>query len=316
MSSARTQPLVTVIIPTYNRAYILSRAIDSVLAQDYQNVEVLVVDDGSTDDTPALIACSTDLRVRSVRHEANLGVCAAHNTGFDNMRGEWYAVLGSDDELRPNAISRLLSVIQEIDSSIDQVICNAEDSITGRPTGWGMEHEGYVDERTVVFTGDMWSLSRTSTLGDDRLDTRLHGLEELLWYKLAERQKRYYISDRLAVFHKEGHDRITGAGRGSRHESYVILLEEEPGLLEPLARRAPEARARFWFDAALECCWMGDRPHARRSLAELEATGAASAARVSLLRLGIVTGRWFFRPTVRLITSVRDLVRRSRENRA
>lgn len=90
--------LVSVIIPAYNRAYCLSRAVDSALKQTYSPVEVLVIDDGSTDSTGKLISdlYGNDPRVRYFFQE-NLGVSSARNKGLSEARGEYIAFLDSDD---------------------------------------------------------------------------------------------------------------------------------------------------------------------------------------------------------------------------
>jgi glycosyltransferase involved in cell wall biosynthesis len=91
--------MVSVIIPTFNRAAIVRRAIDSALSQTYGNVEVIVVDDGSTDDTRQVVA-SCGERVRYF-YQQNAGVSAARNTGLRNVRGEFVAFLDSDDAWQP-----------------------------------------------------------------------------------------------------------------------------------------------------------------------------------------------------------------------
>lgn len=88
-------PLVSVIIPTYNRAVLLSEAVNSVLLQTYQNIEIIVIDDGSTDNTTEVMA-SFGERVRYTRR-ANAGVNAARNLGLKQARGEFVALLDSDD---------------------------------------------------------------------------------------------------------------------------------------------------------------------------------------------------------------------------
>ena len=92
------EPLVSVIIPTFNRAYCVGKAIDSARAQTHRNTEILVLDDGSTDGTRDLIARSYagDRRVRYFFHE-NRGVTATRNRGLSLARGDYVALLDSDD---------------------------------------------------------------------------------------------------------------------------------------------------------------------------------------------------------------------------
>lgn len=97
-------PLVSVIIPTYNRAHVLGRAIGSVLAQTYCDFELIVVDDGSTDGTAGLPILH-DKRVTLIRQD-NRGVSAARNTGIRHSNGELAAFLDSDDEWLPDKLAR------------------------------------------------------------------------------------------------------------------------------------------------------------------------------------------------------------------
>ncbi len=94
--------LVSVIIPTFNRAHVLGRSLDSVLAQEYSPMEVIVVDDGSTDNTRELMAGYRD-RVR-VLTQPNKGVSAARNLGIREAKGQFIALLDSDDAWTPEKL--------------------------------------------------------------------------------------------------------------------------------------------------------------------------------------------------------------------
>jgi glycosyltransferase involved in cell wall biosynthesis len=106
-------PLVSVVIPTYNRAYCVARTIDSALAQSHQNLEILVVDDGSKDDTAAVIRAryGREPRVRYVFQE-NTGVSGARNHGMAESQGEFVALLDSDDIWFPWKIEAQLAVLR------------------------------------------------------------------------------------------------------------------------------------------------------------------------------------------------------------
>lgn len=108
---------VTVIIPTYNYARFLREAIDSALAQTISDMQIIVVDDGSTDNTPSVLAAIRDDRVEVVR-TPNRGICAAHNEGLARARGEFIAFLGADDRFRP---TKLESQIRMMDAEPELV---------------------------------------------------------------------------------------------------------------------------------------------------------------------------------------------------
>ena len=97
MMEVKTKPAVSVIITTYNRAYLVGKAIQSVLSQTYKDFEIIVVNDGSTDNTEEVIKSFSDGEVRYIRHEKNLGGFAAFITGLKIAKGEYIAILDDDD---------------------------------------------------------------------------------------------------------------------------------------------------------------------------------------------------------------------------
>jgi len=105
-------PSVSIIIPAYNRAHTIERAIQSVLNQTFQDFEIIVVDDGSTDETQAIVEGFRDPRIRYLCHERNRGAAAARNTGIKAAHGEYLAFLDSDDEWLPEKLSEQITVLQ------------------------------------------------------------------------------------------------------------------------------------------------------------------------------------------------------------
>jgi Glycosyl transferase family 2 len=109
----RRRPRVSIVVPTYNRAGLLEAAIESVLEQDYPDVELIVLDDGSTDDTPDVLRRLADRSRASFRVERhpNMGFVRTLNRGFELASGEIFGLVPDDDLLRPGAISALVGAL-------------------------------------------------------------------------------------------------------------------------------------------------------------------------------------------------------------
>ncbi len=208
-------PRVSIVIPTYNRAHLLGRALTSLQRQTFEDWEAVVVDDGSTDSTLEVIGNYPDSRIRLFRHDRNRGVTAALNTGMNEMRGDWFTFLGSDDEALPNALEVLLSVPERVDKDISAVTCNCIDSVSGNFSGTGLDRDQYVDLKTFLrkLSGEHWGITRTSLLGDLRLDEEARGGEAVLWFRISKSCLRYYIHTGLRIYHTEGDDRICSGAR-------------------------------------------------------------------------------------------------------
>jgi glycosyltransferase involved in cell wall biosynthesis len=115
--------LVSVVLPSYNRAGTLPRAIASVLEQDHRELELIVVDDASTDATPQRLAAIADPRLRCLRLERNGGPSAARNRGVEEARGAWVAFHDSDDEWLPGHLRRLLEAARELGPDYGLLTC-------------------------------------------------------------------------------------------------------------------------------------------------------------------------------------------------
>jgi glycosyltransferase involved in cell wall biosynthesis len=107
-----TSPFFSVIIPTYNRADVLPRAIESVLNQTFSDFEIIVVDDGSDDDTKNVVA-NIHSTLLCYHYQQNKGVCAARNSGASAAKGEYLIFLDSDDVLAPGALNNFFEAMQQ-----------------------------------------------------------------------------------------------------------------------------------------------------------------------------------------------------------
>ena len=116
-------PRVTVIIATYSRADLLPRAVDSVLSQTFRDLELIIVDDCSTDDTPEVVAGFEGPRVCSFRLLTNQGQAAAFNIGLENARGEYVALLDDDDEWMPTKLEKQVAAIEAAAPGVAMVYC-------------------------------------------------------------------------------------------------------------------------------------------------------------------------------------------------
>lgn len=106
------KPKVSIIIPAYNTSRYIKRAIESALAQVEQNIEVIVVDDASTDNTVEVVNSFSDPRIKLLVNESNQGPSYSRNRALKEAKGEWVALLDSDDWYAPKRLERLLQVAE------------------------------------------------------------------------------------------------------------------------------------------------------------------------------------------------------------
>ena len=155
---------VSIIIPTYNRAHLIQRALDSVIAQSFQDWECLVVDDGSTDNTSAIITMNSekDNRIKYLSNEFKKGANGARNTGIVHAKGKYIAFLDSDDEWLPMKLSIQVKQMEEDEiiglsyTDVNYKLLNGEIRPFGIPLGLNGNiykealDQGYIAPTSVV----------------------------------------------------------------------------------------------------------------------------------------------------------------------
>jgi glycosyltransferase involved in cell wall biosynthesis len=227
--SAIGDPLVSVIMPAYNAAPWLSEAVHSVLDQEHRSVELIIVNDGSSDATARIMASFTDARIITIHLDRNQGVSNARNLGLDRAKGTFVCFLDADDRMPPRSIAARLDVLRRDPglSFVDGVVefLDADMSKvtrTWQPTFSGEPLHCLIRFDPSCFFGNTW-LIRRSTIGSVRFDTTLTHAEDLQFYIRIAPHNRYDHTSETVL-----HYRISGTSSMSRLEhleaSYRTLL--------------------------------------------------------------------------------------------
>jgi glycosyltransferase involved in cell wall biosynthesis len=202
--------LVSVVIPTFNRAELLERAIHSVLSQTLTGLELIIVDDGSTDDTQnrAALLLEADHRIVYLKHEKNCGAQAARNTGIQAAKGEFIAFLDSDNEWLPSKLEKQMMLISQNTDPIGVVYCDYQEvSTEGRVlNNYIARYRGLIYKKVLCD----W-LTDTSTLivRKDFLE-KIHGFDEKvqayqewdLCIRLAKECQFDFVPECLTIYHQ------------------------------------------------------------------------------------------------------------------
>lgn len=247
-------PFFSVLVTAYNRAAVLPRCIASAGRQTFADLEIVVVDDGSSDDTPAVLAGIDDPRLRIVRHEHNRGISPARATAAAHARGEWLVILDSDWELVPDALARLRDLIVGLPPDVGIIRSRLRgDDGSLQP---GILPEGVTDYRgrlewcdavdSAGVASDAGHCIHRSVVQTEALLDRRGGVETLWELDVARFTRSLWVQDVLGLQHTDGshsHSRDANPRR-----LVPRLLAEAPDMFwvaETLLDRHREGLARF-----------------------------------------------------------------------
>lgn len=296
---AMSAPHVSILIPTYNRANYLGETIASALAQSYPEIEIIVIDDGSTDGTAEIVDEIKDGRVRYIYQE-NRGVSGALNTGWRAARGRFVAMLGSDDEMLPHHVETLLQLIER-DEALSVVYGRAQGmDENGRklPQVLGGPLKFPVDPLASLLYANsvcsIASLARRSVLEEaGGFDSNLRANEDWdLWIRLAEHWGFRYHDDILARYRM--HSTSLTASQSRDYENIAlsrIALIEGYYTREHIPDSAKGVRSaalrNVYLDAMIRYLTVGKRRAAFSFFVRGLGTGGNPFA--TTLRMGLVT---------------------------
>ncbi len=209
-----SNPKVSVVLPTYNRAQYLDRAISSVLNQSYSDFELIIVDDASTDDTEKVVRSFKDDRIRYIRNTKNLGGAEARNIGISMSKGKFIAFQDSDDYWLPDKLEIQMKAFEEAEPDV-AVVYTAFKKKTGNreiiiPPPEVKKKEGYIYKELlyhVNFIGTPTAVVRKKVLqeigGFDKRFPRLQDWD--LFLRIAKKYKFKFINKPLLeAYHVPG----------------------------------------------------------------------------------------------------------------
>lgn len=204
-------PVVTVIIPTYNRAKWLQQALRSVLQQTYDNFEIIVVDDGSTDNTKDVLADLKNPAVRYISHGTNRGAAASRNIGLREAKGEFVGFLDDDDEWLPCKLQKQLDAFRNSPSSVGVVYTGSSivSARSGKTVHSFVSHSpGHQDIdflRTVTFNTSVPLIRRSCFHDVGLFDETLPGAQDRdMWIRLARHYAFEFIPEVLVKRYVHG----------------------------------------------------------------------------------------------------------------
>jgi len=235
-ASRFSNPLVSVIIPTYDRNEYLSAAVETVARQTYDPIELIVVDDCSPTPVRETLADSDTsalATVRCLRHKTNRGANAARNTGIEAASGEFLAFLDDDDEWDPEKVARQVSAFQNADDNVGVVYTGTRyvDTQTGDELVVTPTHSGQVTEDILEgkkFGEFSVMMARSDVVETAGLpDERFPSWQDREWYlRLSVHCTFEGIPEPLTT-RRMGHgDQITDDYQVKRDVSYPLLLEK------------------------------------------------------------------------------------------
>ena len=240
----------TVFTPTYNRAHTLYRVYDSLKAQTFRDFEWLIVDDGSTDGTEALVRqwqCEADFSIRFVA-QSNAGKHVAVNRGTLEALGELFLILDSDDRCSPEALERFKYHWDSIPteekyqfSAVTSLVQDPDGNIVGSRFPFNPTDSNSLEIRLKYnVTGEKWGFHRTDVLRQfpyPEIEGEKSIPESVVWNRIALRYKTRFVNEALRVYFPTPDSLSSNTVRVSSPKGTRAYYQEAINLDYPISRR-------------------------------------------------------------------------------
>lgn len=213
--------MISVIIPVYNRENTIKRAIMSVLNQSFRDIELIVIDDGSTDNSANVIKAIKDERLKYV-YQSNKGACVARNHGIDIAKGDYIAFHDSDDIWLPDKLKIQYEAL--LVNKADVIFCKMSDiGIYGTVDIPKKLKEGFINNKcSLINIGTQSILGKQYVFSDCKFDNDMPRLQDFeLLYRIVKKYSVYYL-DTVLVEYYTGDNSISSSSQKFLRSVYML----------------------------------------------------------------------------------------------
>ena len=315
-------PALAIIVPLYNRADLVGRTLESLAAQTSADFEIIVVDDGSSDSSCAIVEAFHDPRIRLIRHDRNRGVCPARNTGADHATAPWLVMLDSDDELLPNAVERILDAASTCDNDIKCIyfrcmMDNGEVSPGARPSSTRLTYTGYLQllNACAGSSRDMLHCVRREVFTRIRFPDSF-GLEDEFHLDFHRAHAALFCDDIIRLYHQDAaNSLVKRTARFDRERDARFALDRAITLSRAVAKHGDAIRVHapklfLEFQSNLLTLWLlcGHRRAAIRAFLACLSTRSKWPRQILIFMVGFAHPRLLARLRAAMQARSRTLV--------
>ncbi|MBF0105205.1 MAG: glycosyltransferase family 2 protein [Deltaproteobacteria bacterium] len=219
------KPYFSIIIPTYNRGYCIGRMIESILSQEFKEFELIIIDDGSTDDTVAVVSHFKDDRIFFKALDKNAGANTARNIGARMARGEWIISNDSDDLFTSDALKIAYDLTRKVDSDLIFAACV---DLDGRVTSNNPEFEGFLEFKDYlrgrVVVGEYVPIVKREVFASVNFYYEdVMGGEGTTWAGIIKKTGRVFFSKSIVrIYNNKGSDRLSVKSKNFKRLAVVF----------------------------------------------------------------------------------------------
>jgi len=252
-------PFFTVVIPTHNRSNLLKRAVVSVLDQTFEDFEIIIVDDHSTDDMSSVVSSFSDFRIKYAMNHRKKGACGARNTGIFSAKGKWIAFLDDDDVWLSDKLKFQYELIQKAGQTVglvctDYVIFKEKQQ---RPKVFKNRPSGWVSDK-LLYGGCIGCLSSTCVRSD--ILRVIEGFDEGfpsnqdqdLWLRVAELSEFAHVPQILVHMYQDKRKDRIGQNAKSKLEGEIMLRNKYATKIDQNLRLRHRHESRIFTYALLQ----------------------------------------------------------------